>query len=142
MTSDKPPQLDSRRRRWRWSRMHWRSASQPPALALNRTAAVKSGRDELVPGAADRHEPLRLGRVALDLPPQVRDVHLAGVLVPDVLARPEVLHELAARDDRVRLLGEEGEHLELGQRQVDAVAVAEHLVPAEVDLEAAELPHD
>ena len=30
-------------------------------------------------------------------------MHLAGVLVADVLARPEVLHELASRDDGVRL---------------------------------------
>ena len=77
--------------------------------------------------------------VTLDLAAQVRDVHLAGVLVADVLARPEMLHELAARDDRFRLLGQQGQDLELRQGQVDSVAVDEHLVPAEVDLEAAEL---
>ena len=68
-------------------------------------------------------------------------MHLARVLVADVLARPEVLHQLAPRDDGVGLLGEEREHLELRQRQVHALAVDEHLVPAEVDLQAAELPH-
>ena len=60
------------------------------------SSASSSCRDELVAGAADGHQPLRLGRVALDLPAQVRDVHLARVLVADVLARPEVLHQLAA----------------------------------------------
>ena len=37
------------------------------------------------------------------------------------------------------MLREEGENLELGQGEVHALAVDEHLVPAEVDLEAAEL---
>src|SRR5262249_30904117 len=97
-----------------------------------------SGCDEHVAGAADGHEALRLRGIALDLPAQVRDVHLAGVLVADVVARPEVLHELAAGDDRFRLLGEEREHLELRERQVDALAVDEHLVAAEVDVESAE----
>src|SRR4029077_9844344 len=82
-----------------------------------------------------------LGRIPLDLSPQVRDVHLAGVLVADVLARPEMLHELAARDDRLGPLGQKGENLELRERQVDADSVDQHLVADEVDLEAAELPH-
>src|ERR1700740_1548196 len=115
--------------------------SRTPSPRWLRGAVQPSGRDELVARAAYGHEPLRLGRVALDLPAQVRDVHLAGVLVADVLARPEVLHQLAPGDDRVGLLGKEGENLELRQRQVNALAVDEHLVPAEVDLEAAELPH-
>src|SRR4051794_27337191 len=52
-------------------------------------------RNELVAGPADRHDPLRLRRVALELAPQVRRVDVAGVLVADVRALPQVLHDLA-----------------------------------------------
>src|SRR5579864_9756981 len=104
-------------------------------------ACSKLDGEELVARAAYRHEPLRPRRVALDLAPEVRDVHLAGVLVADVLARPEVLHELAAGDDALRPLGEEREHLELRQRQPHGLAVDCDLVAAEVEAQAAERAH-
>ena len=62
-----------------------------------------------------------------------------GVLVPDVLARPQVLHQLAPGDDPLRPLREEREHLELRQRQPHGLAVDRHLVAAEVEVESAEV---
>src|SRR5207237_10893627 len=71
----------------------------------NRVSASSHG-DELVADRTHRHQTLRLRRVALDLPAQVRDVDVAGALVADVGAAPEVLHDLAPREDAVGLSGE------------------------------------
>ena len=82
---------------------------------------------------AARRRSARLRRPHLDLPAQVRDVHVAGVLVPTYVALPEVLHDLPPGEDALRLLDQAGEQLELGRRQLHRLAVDRHLVAREVD---------
>src|SRR2546421_8560805 len=98
---------------------------------------VRSHGEQLVADAANGDEAARPPRGRLDLPPQVRDVDVAGALVADVRAVPQVLHDLAAAVDALGLLGEEGEQAELRRRQPDRVAVDPHLVPGDVELERA-----
>src|SRR5204863_8253305 len=77
---------------------------------------------ELVAAAPDRHDPLGPSRVALDLAADVRDVQVAGSLVADVRAVPEVAHDLAAREDPLRLAGEQREQLQLERAQRELLA--------------------
>src|SRR6266480_3106 len=49
---------------------------------------------QLITGAANGHEAFRVRRIALELPPDVRDVEVARSLVADVVAVPEVTHDL------------------------------------------------
>src|SRR5205085_11539105 len=71
---------------------------------------------------ADGEQALRVPRVVLELAPEVRDVDVGRPLVADVRALPEVLHDLAAAVDPLRLLREEGQQPELRARQVDCLA--------------------
>jgi hypothetical protein len=49
------------------------------------------------------------------------------------------VHELVAREDAVRVRGEEPEQVELAGREADGLAVAPRLVPRGVDDQRAEL---
>ena len=62
---------------------------------------------------------------------------VAGPLVADVLALPEVLHELTTREHALGLGDEQGEELELGRRHVPRLAVDHHDVSVRVELQAA-----
>src|SRR5438270_568326 len=106
----------------------------PPTTLLPNQKGLDA--KQLVPQPADGHEALWPRRVALDLPAQIGDVHLARVLVADVVARPQVLHELAAGYDPLRLLGQERQHLDLRQRQAHGLPVDGHLVADEIEMEA------
>ena len=62
---------------------------------------------------------------------------VARALTPDERAVPEVLHDLAPREDSVGRAGEEREQRELGRGQLDLATVDAHAVAHEVELEAA-----
>src|SRR5215208_3903354 len=98
-------------------------------------------RNELVPDPANRHDALRIVWIALDLAAQVRDVHVCSPLVADVLALPEVLHDLSPRVHLLWLFGEEGEEPELRRRQPHVLVVDAHLVPDEIELQPADAPY-
>src|SRR5215210_4179068 len=106
-----------------------------------RTARIRSHRNELVTDATYRHHPFRVRSVAFDLVPEVRDVDVAGALVPDVRRVPQVLHDLAAAEDTLRLLREQHEELELGRGEPLVVAVDRNLVANRIELESADTQH-
>src|SRR6266542_1842700 len=97
------------------------------------------GRKEGVADPPDRYEPIRVARIELDLPAQVRDVDVAGPLVADVGALPQVLHDLPPAEDPLRLFREEHEQPELGARQVDELAGDRDPVSGEVDPDVPDL---
>src|ERR671937_1035745 len=99
---------------------------------------IRSHCAELVADAANGHEPLRPAGCLLDLAPQVGDVDVAGALVADVRAVPEVLHDLAPRVHPLGLLREEREQAELRGREADRPPVEADLVPVHVELERAD----
>src|SRR5436190_4439192 len=92
---------------------------------------------QLVTRAANRHESLRLPRVTLELPSEVRDVEVAGPLVPDVVAVPEMAHDLGTGEDAFRLRREQSEQLQLEGRQHYHLPTDGRLVLREIDLEVA-----
>src|ERR1044072_3633319 len=75
-------------------------------------------RAERVADSTHRHDPLRIARIELDLPAQVRNVDVTRTLVADVRALPEMLHDLPAAEDSLRLLGKEQQQPELRARQL------------------------
>jgi len=85
----------SRYRRTKLVQVHAASVRRTPQAALQCFVSVCLQRQKLVAAAANRHQPLRVGRVALDLAADVRDVQVARPLVADVGAVPEVAHDLA-----------------------------------------------
>src|SRR5215213_2955442 len=110
----------------------------------NRVSALlerPSGNVELVARAADRHQPLGAGRAPLDLPPDVGYVDVRGVLVADVLAAPEVPHDLGPAEDLAGPLGQKREQPELGRSELDGLAIDRHLVAREVEPEPPDLPY-
>src|SRR5438094_9114531 len=94
---------------------------------------------ELVAAAPDRHDPLGPSRVALDLAANVRDVEVAGSLVSDVRAVPEVAHDLAPREDASGLAGEQGQQLQLERGQRYLLVGETCFVLGEIELELADL---
>src|SRR3954467_5250933 len=112
------------------------TASYPTSGVCERSEArgtVSLHGDELVADLAHRDDALGVRRVALELAPQVRDVHVARAGVADERRPPDVLHDLAAAPDVPRPLGEQREELELGRREPHARAVDLDLVAREVD---------
>src|ERR671933_228103 len=103
------------------------------------SVSIRSHGHEPVADPAHGEQALRVRRVALDLAAQVRDVDVAGALVAYVGAVPEVLHDLAAAEDALRLGGKEREQPELRRGQAHALAVDPHLVAGQVEAERADL---
>src|SRR5262245_16410056 len=95
--------------------------------------------EELVARTANGHEPHGILRVALDLAADVGDVQVGRPRVADVLALPEVLHDLPPREDPAGVAGEEGQELQLRRGQLDRLAVRGRLVPLEVEVESADV---
>src|SRR5262245_66362946 len=84
---------------------HDATVGRAPQAAHTPFVVVCLHRLQFVAAAANRHETFRPGRVALDLPPDVRDVEIARTLVADVGAVPEVTHDLPPRETAPRLAG-------------------------------------
>src|SRR5439155_24841965 len=68
--------------------------------------ASKLGGHQLVPEAGYGDDPFWMRWVALNLPSECRHMGVAGALVSDVGALPEMLHDLAACENSPRLVGE------------------------------------
>ena len=77
-------------------------------------------------------------RIGLELATQVGDVDVAGSLVSDVRALPEVLHDLLAAEDALWLTREQVEEPELGRCQRDQVSIDAYLVTDWIEFEAAD----
>src|SRR5438105_3282764 len=77
-------------------------------------------------------------RVPLDFSAQRRNVRVARPLVADVGALPEMLHDLAPREDSPRLLGEQGEQVVFRWCERHRLAVGGHFMLDDVDAQAAE----
>src|SRR5581483_6929922 len=92
---------------------------------------------EQIPDAAYRHEPLRPRGIALDLPAQVHDVHVARALVAEVARVPEMLDELSPREDALRSVREQCEQPKLRLRQLDRPPLDGELLARQVELEIA-----
>src|SRR6478672_10488250 len=93
--------------------------------------------DQFVAEAGNRDDPLRVRRIALDFSSECRDVCVARAFVADVGALPEVLHDLAAREDATWVAGEQREQVVLRRRERDRLAIRGYLVLDDVDSQAA-----
>src|SRR4051794_2143073 len=106
-----------------------------------RVRQTSSRRDEAVALAANGFDTARFVRAAVDLPPKLRDVHLAGPPAADVRAVPEHAHDRLARDRPPGLCREQDHQPELGGRQVHLLAADEEPSAVEVDADVAEDAH-
>jgi hypothetical protein len=92
------------------------------------------GRHQLVAESGHCHDALGVGVVAFDLSAQRRHVRVAGSLVCDVGALPEMLHDLAAGEDSSGFFGEKSKQLVLGRAARNRLAVSLHFVLDDVDV--------
>src|SRR4030095_8162074 len=86
-------------------------ASQIPRRFAPREASA----DEAVTHAVDRDDVLGLGRVALDLLAQRGHVHVDGARLQHAGIAPDVLEQLAARDERPAVFDEVAQQLEIAR---------------------------
>src|SRR5207249_3427122 len=97
--------------------------------------------DELVADAAHRQQALRVARVGLELPAEIRDVHVDRPAVADELALPEMPDELVSSEVAAGLGGEQCDEPELGSRELHRLAVDSRGMACDVELEPADRPH-
>ncbi len=96
-------------------------------------ANARSVLGEAIADPPHREDQLGVLRIALDLLAQVGDVDVAGPDVSAELGLPELLHDLLAREDLARVLGEQPQHLELRAGQVDRLPSDGDQVACQVD---------
>lgn len=91
---------------------------------------------ELVPEAVDREDVLRRFRIAFDLLPQARDVHVDGPRQRHLVVAPDVRQQRVARQGRAPVLDEIAQQLELACREIDRLPRARHFHAPEVEDDA------
>src|SRR5829696_6264627 len=104
--------------------------ARPSAKASTRPSAL----GERVPDTADGLNEGRVGRVVLELVPQVADVDVDGLLVlVERLVVAEQVEQLRARIDPAGLAREVSQDLELRRGQADPPVAALDAAPVQVD---------
>src|SRR5581483_460061 len=114
-------------------RARLRAAGTRPAGSGLRAGAGASCRPQPVADSPDRLEQLWMRRVALELLAQAANVNRHRARVERGRVTPDALHQLLAREDAVRVRGEEPQQLELLRRQAERLAVAPRLARDRVD---------
>ena len=92
-----------------------------------------------IPYAPDRLDILRLGRVELDLLPDLLDVHRHRGDVPQRLHVPDLVKQLLLREHVVRVLRQERKKVKFLRREVLLLPIHVHPPGGLVDLESADL---
>lgn len=108
--------------------------TKPPAHEPHGRAVVES--------VSDPRDRMQAGGVVmsgLKLAPQPVDVSIDAAWIQLSPLAPYPLGQFHSRDDAAGTAGEEGQQVELGRGQCHLVAVAKHLVAAEVDDQAGEI---
>src|SRR5919106_1377648 len=98
-------------------------------------------RPEAISRAPNGQDQLGVAGITLDLLAQVPDVHVDRPRLSVVGAAAQALEQLAPREYDARARGEEREHLELDERQLDGLAADLDRAPREIDPELAPLDH-
>src|SRR5688572_22237311 len=118
----------------------WKTAAQPRGKCSRPLGSVRSARSasvfgEGIPDAPHRPDVAGLGRIGLDLVPDVADVDIDGalVLLERVVVVAHQLEQLAAGVDPAGPGGQVAQQVELGGRQADSVAVAGDPSALEID---------
>src|SRR2546426_8100876 len=94
--------------------------------------------DELVAGAVDGQDVLRLVGCALELLAQLRHEVVDRARGRRLLVAPDLIEDLFSGDDLAGVADQIPEQIELARREVDALSGAVRLVGAEVDLDVAD----
>src|SRR5579859_258555 len=100
--------------------------------------AARRGVDEAVADARFGEQVARPRRIGLQLPPELRNVHVEDVRRVRVAGPPDLLQDHPVREQLALVPGEIAEQVELVRGQVNRLAGDPDLVRLEVDLELAQ----